>query len=436
MLAYLTESFSKNFRYLEPNIPVMGVIGACGFPLYYYIWAHLFPQPYESLMLRAIGFTLSIGLIFFKQWPEPFKRLQLAYVYFTLLYALPFFFTYMLLANEGNSVWLLSTMAALVLMVMLLDWFSLILHFVVGSLIAVLTFSWINDAWAVPAAYWEHAPVYLFVIVTTGALSFTREMVKQEKQAVSFSIGASIAHELRNPLLSLRLSVQGLRRQLARRAARATTRSAKSPEGGPGNTGGDERVLRQLDAMEQQIVSAFTVIDILLVKVGVEHPMGDEDGNHSVVEVIDNAVDTFPYKASNDRSMVSWNGGEEFRFEGNRLMVMHVLYNLIKNAIHYVAKADREEGGRIEIFTSTGEDGNRIHVRDNGIGIERDKIGRVFEWFYSATDSPSAAGVGLPFCRMVMEKLGGEIRVLSGPGEYTEFILSFPPVEDGAESGG
>lgn len=89
----------------------------------------------------------------------------------------------------------------------------------------------------------------------------------------------------------------------------------------------------------------------------------------------------------------------------------------------------RKAGGDITIYASSDEDGNYLHVRDTGCGIPTHHMPRIFEDFYSSKTSRTGTGLGLSFCKKVMESFGGSIRCHSEEGVYTEFILSFPLVE-------
>jgi signal transduction histidine kinase len=93
----------------------------------------------------------------------------------------------------------------------------------------------------------------------------------------------------------------------------------------------------------------------------------------------------------------------------------HMLFNLLKNAYKY-----NGNDVKIKIWTQ----GRKLHFKDFGKGIDEDDLPHIFKRFY--TKSESGTGIGLAFCRMVMEDLGGTIECKSKPSKYSEFILSFP----------
>lgn len=110
---------------------------------------------------------------------------------------------------------------------------------------------------------------------------------------------------------------------------------------------------------------------------------------------------------------ISVNSSNSFKFKGSFLLVTEVLRNIISNSFkHAGGKA------RIEIRFKN----NSIHIRDNGKGIAEEKLENLF-----LLDSPNT-GLGLPFCKKVMDATGGKIECKSRTGKYTEFILGFPKV--------
>jgi PAS domain S-box-containing protein len=118
---------------------------------------------------------------------------------------------------------------------------------------------------------------------------------------------------------------------------------------------------------------------------------------------------------------------------GDRDRLNQVLTNLIGNAIHYTP-----HGGMIEVRAYHVENAVRVDVRDTGIGIAPDDMGRIFERFYRA-DHPlvqetSGTGLGLSIVRMFVEMHGGRVWVESRRNKGSTFTFILPlPVQDGEE---
>ncbi len=128
----------------------------------------------------------------------------------------------------------------------------------------------------------------------------------------------------------------------------------------------------------------------------------------------DNMVNKLIFKKDND-----------FKFMGNSTLIMHVIMNLIKNAIFYILKAGK---GEIIIWLERHDKHNEIHFKDTGTGISPQVLPHIFDSFFT-TESSTGTGVGLAFSKMVMQSHQGKIECLSEEGEYTEFILSFPKLD-------
>jgi len=116
----------------------------------------------------------------------------------------------------------------------------------------------------------------------------------------------------------------------------------------------------------------------------------------------------------------------------NRGLLDRVLTNVIDNAIKYAAP---ERAPHIEIHATHRRESIRLWIEDNGLGIERRHIGRVFRMFErfqaNGTEIPGT-GVGLAIVSKAMEKMGGRVGVISTPGEGSRFWLDFlaPPEID------
>jgi two-component system phosphate regulon sensor histidine kinase PhoR len=108
--------------------------------------------------------------------------------------------------------------------------------------------------------------------------------------------------------------------------------------------------------------------------------------------------------------------------------VEQILTTLLDNAVKYT-----EPGGRIEISVETGGPKLRVRVRDTGIGIPEEDLGRIFERFYRVDKARSRAlggtGLGLAIVKHLVQGLGGEISVQSKLGEGSTFVFTLPLAE-------
>ncbi len=112
--------------------------------------------------------------------------------------------------------------------------------------------------------------------------------------------------------------------------------------------------------------------------------------------------------------------------EADQDRIVQVLVNLLTNSGKYT-----EKGGRIDL-TLAREDGEIvIRVRDNGVGIEKEMLGRVFDMFTQIDESRERSrgglGIGLTLVRQLVELHNGRVSAQSdGPGQGSEFIVRLP----------
>ncbi len=111
----------------------------------------------------------------------------------------------------------------------------------------------------------------------------------------------------------------------------------------------------------------------------------------------------------------------------DRNRIEQVLNNMIFNAIDFV-----EENGRIEIAAKDYDKHILFYVKDNGIGIPKDKQANLFKRFYqidtSAKRKHGGSGLGLSICKGIVEALGGKIWVESEEGKGSIFYFTIPKV--------
>lgn len=132
---------------------------------------------------------------------------------------------------------------------------------------------------------------------------------------------------------------------------------------------------------------------------------------------------------SQDRDLqeqdVSFELGGLGSVRGDRSLIRQVLQNLVQNAIEHGGPAPRI---RIRYEREDGFD--RIEVRDDGPGVEPGAEDQLFELFGpSASGGEGSHGVGLAFCKRVVERHGGRIGVDSEPGEGSSFWFTLPAAE-------
>ena len=139
-----------------------------------------------------------------------------------------------------------------------------------------------------------------------------------------------------------------------------------------------------------------------------------------VHEVFDNYSYTEQFKDITKEIIIE--GEAEFVSDSYRLNV--IFNNLLSNAIRYYNPFIAAPFIKVE--AEIVPDKCQITVSDNGLGIDKNHIHKIFDMFYRATDKLSGSGLGLYIVKEHIEKLGGEISVSSSLGKGTTFTIVLP----------
>ena len=107
---------------------------------------------------------------------------------------------------------------------------------------------------------------------------------------------------------------------------------------------------------------------------------------------------------------------------GNADMIKQVLINLVNNAIQAAGS-----GGAVWLITVRHKDGARLSVEDNGLGIEKDALPRIFDPYFTTRDE--GTGLGLAITSKIIDDHNASIYVNSKLGKGACFNVTFPPVE-------
>jgi signal transduction histidine kinase len=134
----------------------------------------------------------------------------------------------------------------------------------------------------------------------------------------------------------------------------------------------------------------------------------------SIANVVKTAINEFVFEDKDQKKLINLDLSDDFYFKGDETLMIYVLFNLLKNALHY----------KVKIKISLDSKNKELHFRDEGQGIASDKLESIFESFVTSGKS-DGTGLGLPFCKRVMQAFDGDIICKSKIDKGTEFILKF-----------
>jgi signal transduction histidine kinase len=109
------------------------------------------------------------------------------------------------------------------------------------------------------------------------------------------------------------------------------------------------------------------------------------------------------------------------RIVGLPNQLSQVFVNIIVNALQAM-----EDFGKIEIKTSYEDECAFVRIEDNGPGMEKETVSRIFDPFYTTKPVGKGTGLGLSISYEIVKNHGGDIRVESTPGKGTAFTVFVP----------
>ncbi|MFA9215815.1 MAG: ATP-binding protein [Sphingomonadaceae bacterium] len=263
-----------------------------------------------------------------------------------------------------------------------------------------------------------YPPGVLCIAISLGLVA--QAMVRHNLLADPLEVAASIAHEMRTPLGTLRNQSRLLARCMPELLA--GYQQAQGARAVPLNAQQLSYLATLGTQMETEIRRSNFIVEMMLTSARAGPLASEEFDNHSIKKCVDEALACFPFEPAM-RARVTVRDGDDFTFFGSDMLLVYVLYNLFKNALCAIQQAGR---GDVEISFTGRQRPRQLLVTDTGSGIPDDVLPHVFEPFYSTRHSGGGTGMGLAFCQRVLTSFGGSIRCESRAGEYTRFALLFP----------
>jgi signal transduction histidine kinase len=234
-------------------------------------------------------------------------------------------------------------------------------------------------------------------------VSASRRELEGEHTRRIEEISASLAHEIRNPITAAKSLVQQM------------GEDPRSPE----NVQYADVALTELDRVEKSISHLLRFAREEEVRISEMH----------MADVIRSAVESFRDRLDRTGVEVSMAIDANGAMRGDPEKLRRVLINLLSNALDALLES-RVDEPRIEIQTGENLAGTQVwlRVRDNGAGIDPERLQAIFSPFY--TSKESGTGLGLAISKKVVDAHGGSIEVDSTPGRGTMFLLTFPKQQD------
>ncbi|ABL65818.1 response regulator [Chlorobium phaeobacteroides] len=424
MLAYIRQCVIDGTQVSRFNTLAAGLLGAPAHFFFYFIFKYGFDLPYENLFLRLTATLLCLAVLFKSRLPGFIQTRFTFFWHFTIIFVLPFVFTVNLIMNNFHELWLYWEIFMLfVLIAFVPNWLMFLFDLLLGFAGAVVFYFLSTPRVELHPEF--NIPLYLLVLVFTIVAGYVfsysnkRGIMAMERNNALKALAAGIAHEMRNPLGQIRYNLESIQEELPLYHAERLYPSISA--------GGVERIYEKVARGQIAVNRGIQVIEMILEEVRED---ASEDAGLtylSAAAITRKAIDEYGYESQEERQRVHFFEDDDFVFKGVETMYVFVLFNLVMNALYFLRSFP---DGRIDIRLKRGEILNSVTVRDTGPGVAKENLAKLFDPFYTS-GRKGGTGLGLAYCKRVMRFFGGDIVCRSVRYEFTEFILTFPPVSDG-----
>lgn len=243
-----------------------------------------------------------------------------------------------------------------------------------------------------------------------------KELLQAEKNAALGTLVAGITHELNTPIgccVTTATTLQYRAREFSGHMEKGITRSHMRDFVNTMHEGGDILV-RNLDR-------AVKLLDSFK-KVAVDQTANPESFNLQAVVNSVLSVESFHDSGYRFVNTVA----SDLIIHSYKRVFSDVLSELVHNAVLHAFEG-REQGAVTVSVIKTGDGSIQLHVEDDGVGISKENLGRVFDPFFTTTMGQGGSGLGLHTAyNLVNTALRGTIAVDSTLGAGTRFTLSLP----------
>lgn len=231
------------------------------------------------------------------------------------------------------------------------------------------------------------------------------ERVNQiERAAVIGRFTQAIAHEIRNPLNVLNLSIDHLSSRFV-----------------PAEAERREQFLRVIAPIKGEIVRLRHMVSDIL---NYGRPAHLEIASVDMKALVEETLSLVGPQADEQGVEVFMeSSGGPAQVLGNAERLKSCLSNIVINALQSMP-----QGGRLTAQIKKADGQVEISVRDTGVGIKPDDLAKIFDPYYSTKQS--GFGLGLAVTRKIVEEHQGSVSAQSQPGEGTTFIISLPAIND------
>jgi signal transduction histidine kinase len=227
--------------------------------------------------------------------------------------------------------------------------------------------------------------------------NFEGELIRANKLSTLGELASSIAHEIKNPLIS----IQGFARRI-------------------GTTEDREKLEKYAKFIEQEADRLSQVLAKLLGFSRMDEPKKDPI---NLNDIVDDTVLFMEHHLTRFKNVeIAVEKEPDLPVvQVDRIHVQQTMVNILMNGAQAMPG-----GGKILIKTGRGDQYVFISITDTGVGIKEEDLERIFEPFFTTKEKEQGTGLGLSLCKRLIEANAGKIEVESTVGRGTTFRIMIP----------
>lgn len=233
--------------------------------------------------------------------------------------------------------------------------------------------------------------------ITKEVYLLQQDLRLREKMSAVGELAAGVAHEIRNPLGAISMTVQRLAREFK-------------------PTEGEAEQKRLLAIIRKEIDHISNAIKNLLQ---FSKPAPLQKSRNRLDKIIDKIIEIYRAKAKEAGITLLWSNRTAVTAFIDPLKIEECLVNILENAITATPRQ-----GRIEIGLNTTKREIILTVKDTGSGISKENLSKIFNLYF--TTNANGTGLGLAHAQQIISEHGGKIRVDSRENQGTTFTIILP----------
>ncbi|PIS27773.1 MAG: hypothetical protein COT43_08800 [Candidatus Marinimicrobia bacterium CG08_land_8_20_14_0_20_45_22] len=233
--------------------------------------------------------------------------------------------------------------------------------------------------------------------ITDEVYRLQADLRQREKLSAMGELAAGVAHEIRNPLNAISMTIQRLAKEFP-------------------PTNGDMEQVQLIQSVRKEIARIGEIINQFLA---FARPAPLQKSRQNATELITKVVNIYQATCDSRRIRLIWQQVSPIKSFLDSDKITQCLINLLENAI-----SATPDGGRIEIILKKSQGKIIISIRDTGSGISPENISKIFNLYF--TTKPNGTGFGLAQAYQIISEHGGSIGVKSKENLGSQFTITIP----------